>query len=62
MLEYSSAADFMLDTKFRNVLNSQREKTGRSTSVISSTGLLGLTGEKNLEDLLRTSENHKEEN
>jgi len=52
----------MLDTKFRNVLNSQREKTGRSTSVISSTGLLGLTGEKNLEDLLRTSENHKEEN
>ena len=41
-----------LDTKFRFVLNSQKEKTARSTSAISQTGIKGLTGGKEISDLL----------
>lgn len=45
----------LLDTKFRYVSNSTMEKTGRSTSALSHTGLKGLTGGKDIDDLLTYS-------
>ena len=41
-----------LDTKFRYVLNSTNEKMARSTSALSHTGLKGLTGGKDIDDIL----------
>lgn len=54
MLNCESALDMFLDTKFRYVSNavSTNDKTTRSTSAQSHTGLKGLTGGKDVADLL----------
>jgi len=44
-----------LDTKFRYVSNQTKEKTARSTSALSHTGLKGLTGGKDIDDLMAYS-------
>jgi len=51
MLTWETALEMFLDAKFRYVSN---EKTNRSTSALSHTGIKGLTGGKDLLDLAPT--------
>ena len=52
MLNQKSACETILDTRFRYV---QNEKTARSTSAISTTGIKGLKGGKDLQELIDTT-------
>jgi hypothetical protein len=47
-----TAFELFLDTKFRYVSNSTKEKVLRSTSALSHTGLKGLTGGKDIAELM----------